>query len=73
MKTRKKGYKLMLGLTILFTLSAIVTLIPNPGASKDNMMGYHSICSGAPMSVLVLVIAAGFTCYLRKRYFTKES
>jgi hypothetical protein len=71
MKTRKKGYKAMLALTMLFTLSAIVTLIPNAGASKVNMMGYHSICSAAPMSVLVLVIAAGLTCYLRKRYFTE--
>jgi hypothetical protein len=71
MKTRKKGYKWMLALTILFTLSAIITLIPNPGAAKDNMMGYHSICSGAPMSTLVLIICAGTTCFFRKKYFTE--
>ncbi len=71
MKTRKKGYKAMLALTMLFTLSAIVTLIPNAGASKVNMMGYRSICSAAPMSVLILVICAGATCYFRKKYFTE--
>ena len=70
MKTRKKGYKLLLGLTILLTLSAIITLVPCAAASKDNMMGYHSICSGAPISTLVLVLCTGFTCYMRKRHFT---
>lgn len=71
MKTRKKGYPGMLALTVIFTLSAVITLIPNPGASKDNMMGYHSICSAAPMSALLLIICAGITCFLRKRYFTE--
>ena len=71
MKTRKKGYKWLLALTMLFTLAAIITLIPNAGASKDNLMGYHSICSAAPMSVLLLVICAGATCYFRTKYFTE--
>ncbi len=71
MKIRKKGYEWMLALTIVFTLSAIITIFPNAGASKDNMMGYHSVCTGAPMSTLLLVACAGLTCYLRKRYFTK--
>jgi hypothetical protein len=51
-------------------LSAIITLVPCAAASKDNMMGYHSICSGAPISTLVLVLCTGFTCYMRKRHFT---
>jgi hypothetical protein len=72
MKIRKKGYHWLLGLTILLTLSAIITLIPNAGASKDNLMGYRSICTGAPLSTLVLVLATGATCYLRKRYFTSK-
>jgi len=71
MKTRKKGYKWLLALTMLFTLAAIITLLPNPGASKDNMLGYHAVCSGTPMSTLVLVICAGATCYFRKKYFTE--
>ena len=71
MKIRKKGYKWLLALTIVFTLSAIVTLLPNAGASKDNMMGYHSICSGAPMSTLVLLLCSAATCYFRKKYFTE--
>jgi len=71
MKTRKKGYKWLLALTILFTLSAIITLFPFAGASKNNMMGYHSFCSAAPMSTLVLVICAGATCFIRKRNFTE--
>lgn len=71
MRTRKKGYKWLLALTMLLTLSAIVTLIPNPGAGKANMIGYHAICSGTPMSTLVLVICAGAVCYFRKKYFTE--
>lgn len=73
MKTRKKGYKLMLALTLLITLSAIVTLLPNASASKVNMLGYKAICSATPMSTLVLVICAGFVCFLRKRYFTSNN
>jgi hypothetical protein len=68
MTTRKKGYNLLLGLTILLTLAAIVTLLPNPGASKVNLLGYKSICSAAPMSTLLLLICTGANCYLRKRY-----
>jgi hypothetical protein len=71
MRTRKKGYKWLLALTVLLTLSAVITLIPNPGASKDNMMGYHSICTGAPMSTLVLLVCAGITCAIRKKKFTE--
>ncbi len=71
MKTRKKGYKALLALTMLFTLAAIITLFPNSGASKVNLMGYHSICSAAPMSTLILVIGAGATCFFRKKYFTE--
>jgi hypothetical protein len=71
MKIRKKGYKWLLALTILFALSAVITIFPWAGASKDNMMGYHSICSGAPMSTLVMLICAGATCYFRKKYFTE--
>ncbi|MCX6226956.1 MAG: hypothetical protein NTV01_19775 [Bacteroidia bacterium] len=71
MKTRKKGYKGLLALTVILTPAAIITLIPNAGASKANMIGYHSICSVVPMSTLVLVICAGATCYFRKKYFTK--
>ena len=70
MKIKKKGYKWLLALTILLTLSAIITLIPNPGASKDNMMGYHSICSAAPLSTLLLVVCTGITCFIRKLNFT---
>jgi hypothetical protein len=72
MKIRKKGYKPMLGLTLLFTLAAISTVFPNPVSDHFNMMGYHSVCSGAPMSTLVLVLCAGGTCFLRKRYFTEK-
>jgi hypothetical protein len=71
MKTRKKGYKWLLALTILFTVSAIITLIPNAGASKDNLMGYHAVCSATPMSTLLLVICAGITCFIRKKNFTE--
>jgi hypothetical protein len=71
MKTKKKGYKWMLALTILFSLAAIITLLPNAAASKDNIMGYHAVCSATPMSTLLLVICAGATCFFRKKHFTE--
>ncbi|MDZ7721710.1 MAG: hypothetical protein U5R06_02500 [candidate division KSB1 bacterium] len=40
MEQRKKGYGLLMGLTILFTLATISTLIPEAGASKACMLGY---------------------------------
>lgn len=42
------AYHALLALTIALSLLAVVTLLPNPGASKPNVLGYRSVCSFAP-------------------------
>ena len=67
MRNKKKGYGYLLLLTVLLTVAAILTLIPHAAASKECMLGYKSVCSFTPVSTLILVIAAGVTCVVRKR------
>jgi len=73
MKTKKKGYGILLGLTILLTIAAILTVIPNAGASKESMLGYKSICSFAPIATIILLLLADAVCVIRKKVFTAET
>jgi len=70
MKQRKKGYGILLGLTILFTLAALSTLYPHASASKPNLLGYKSLCTNAPVSTVVVLVLAAFTCLVRSKNFT---
>ena len=72
MRQRKPGYSILLALTVLLTLAAAVTLIPNPSASKASLLGYRSVCSFAPVAPLILLVMAGLVCVVRKRLFTEE-
>ncbi len=40
---------------ICFLLLALFTLIPFTDASKENMIGYDSLCTYVPVSTLVLL------------------
>jgi len=71
MKNRKKGYAFWLGLTIIFTLAGISTLIPMPSANKSCMLGYYAHCSFTPVSTLICFLSAGWLCRIRNRKFTK--
>ncbi|MFW5774891.1 MAG: hypothetical protein ACOCW2_01260 [Chitinivibrionales bacterium] len=63
--TKKKGYKPLLGLTVLFTLIGVVML----GLSlMENPLVKGS--SGMALSVLPIFFA-GCTCVFRKRFFTE--
>ena len=62
-------YKILLGLSILFTIGAIVTLIPFTGASYPNVFGYASICTFAPAASLYCIFAAGSICFIRSTFF----
>ena len=45
---------------IILSIAALLTIIPSPGASKKNLIGYKSKCSWTPTSTVILaVIAAG--------------
>lgn len=69
MKTKKKGYKLLLFITLLFTLCAISTLIPTEQVSKVSMLGYKAHCSYTPISTIICLALAGGTCIIRKKKF----
>ena len=73
--TRKKQpqYKILSGLAILMVVSALLTLLPHPAASKANLLGYKSLCAFVPLSTLILLGAAGFVRIFRDtQYRTKE-
>lgn len=60
-------YGALLGLSGLFTLAAILTLVPNPGARWENVLGYRSLCTFAPIATAICAFLAGATCVIRAR------
>ena len=70
MAEKKKGYALMLLLSILVTLGGLVTLVPYAAASKVNLLGYKSLCTNAPISTLLCFLIAGVICFIRKKNFS---
>jgi hypothetical protein len=73
MRTRKRGYVILLALTILLALAAVTTVIPQASASKASLLSYKAHCTFTPVSTLLCVIAAGVVCVIRKRKFTEGS
>jgi len=69
MKKRKKGYIVLLVLTIIFTISALSTVIPYGYANKISMLGYKAHCSFTPISTIICIALAGLSCFFRKRFF----
>ncbi|NOQ24806.1 MAG: hypothetical protein GQ564_05535 [Bacteroidales bacterium] len=69
MKIRKKGYKALLVLTILFTVCAISTVLPSERVNEISMLGYKAHCSFTPVSTILCIGLAGLTCFIRKRFF----
>jgi uncharacterized protein with FMN-binding domain len=72
-KKESRAYYAMLGLSLVFTLAAVVTMLPNPVASKPNVLGYRSVCSFAPAASAVCGLLAGATCVLRNRRISKSA
>ena len=72
MKKKKKGYALFLVITIILTLLAISTLIPDEGASKTCYFGYNAHCSFTPFSTIILLLLTAACCALRKRKYTED-
>lgn len=68
MKIRKKGYWLLLIITIIFTIAALATIMPSDRASKLCLIGYNAHCTFTPVSTLICIIPAGITCFIRKRF-----
>lgn len=68
-----KAYYATLALTSAFSVLAIVTMLPNPAASKPNVLGYRSVCSFAPAASALCGLLAGVTCTFRNRRFSKAA
>lgn len=71
MKTKKKGYGLMMALTVILSLSTISTLIPQASASKACYLGYFAHCTFTPISTVILILIVGLVCVIRKKKFTE--
>jgi uncharacterized protein with FMN-binding domain len=67
------AYYALLGVTVVFTVLAVVTLLPSPGASKPNVLGYRSICSFAPAASALCGLLAGVTCTIRNRLVSRKA
>lgn len=63
----------LLALSLAFSILALVTLLPNPGAAKPNVLGYRSICSFAPAATALCGVLAGITCTVRNRRFSRRA
>lgn len=66
-KSYGPAYPALLGLSALFALGAIVTLLPSSAASWPNVLGYSSVCPFAPASTFGCATMAAITCVIRAR------
>jgi uncharacterized protein with FMN-binding domain len=72
-KNESPAYWAMLALTLVFSVLAVVTLIPNPAAAKPNVLGYRSVCSFAPAATALCGFLAGIACTLRNRLVSRRA
>ncbi|OGD75174.1 MAG: hypothetical protein A2Y64_02535 [Candidatus Coatesbacteria bacterium RBG_13_66_14] len=69
---KKKGYAVLLILSIVFAIAAVKTTIPNADAGKDCLLGYRAHCSFTPVSTVICLALAAACCIVRRRSFTTE-
>ena len=69
---KQPWYGILLGFTVLMTLSAVVTLIPDVAASKICKLGYKAHCTFTPWSTGISLFLALISCKVRAEYFLKE-
>ncbi len=61
-------YRMLLGISLVSTLGGLLTLIPSPGASYPNILGYRSLCTFAPAATLFCFLIAGISCFVRSTW-----
>ena len=71
-KEKKKGYSILFIATIVFTLMAISTLIPQSSASKVCALGYRAHCTFTPWSTLICLALSAISCTVRAEFFVKK-
>ena len=69
MQRNKPGYVILLILTIVFTLLAVSTLIPQATAVKACLLGYKAHCTFTPISTIILLALSAVVCRVRSRLF----
>ena len=45
-------------LAVIFAIAGILTLIPYPGATEANIIGYKSLCTFTPVSTIISFLGA---------------
>lgn len=68
-KVKNPGYMILLILTIIFTISAILTLIPSEIASKECPLGYKAHCTFTPWSTIICLAISFILCKIRAKLF----
>jgi hypothetical protein len=61
--------KLLRMICIVLAIGAFASLIPYGGASKENVLGYKSLCSFAPVSTIIMLFVANTLNGIRKKKF----
>ncbi len=71
-KLKRKGYTILLMLTVALVLATISTVVPQASAQESCKFGYKAHCSFTPISTLLCLALAGTVCVIRKRFFTQS-
>jgi hypothetical protein len=69
-RKKKRGYAVLLILSIVFTLAAVKTALPSDTASHECLVGYKSYCTFTPVSTVILLVLAGACFIILRRAFT---
>lgn len=72
-KAQSRAYSALLVASIVLAVLALVTMLPNPGASKPNVLGYRSICTFAPTASALCCLLAAIVCTIRNRRFSRDA
>ncbi len=66
-------YGALLALSSVATVAALLTLVPNPGASWPCVLGYKALCTFTPASTFACALVAAFACTARTRLVKKSA
>ncbi len=70
---KQPWYGILMAFTVIMTLSAVITLIPDAAASKLCPLGYKAHCSFTPWSTIISLFLAMISCKIRSKWFTIKS
>jgi hypothetical protein len=65
---KEPQYSVLTALGLLLAGLAVLTLIPHAGSDRD-LVGFHTLCSFAPISTLILLGVAGFVVAMRNVFY----